>query len=342
MYKSSKNTVVSNKVGVLITNLGTPDSPDKKSLRRYLKEFLSDTRVVEPPPKRWIWKLILNLIILNIRPKKSALAYQSVWGKFGTGSPLLDISIKQKNAMQQYFDAHFADKYQVELGMRYGNPSISSALNTFEKRGIHKIIVLPLYPQYASATTGSTFDATFDEIKTWRNTPELRCIDSYFDDENYIDALASSVKDFQKEFGTPDMLLMSYHGIPKRYFIKGDTYPCHCCKTSHLLSQKLELDASKYKMSYQSRFGREEWMKEYTDEVLKELPQKDIKSVQVICPGFSADCLETIEEIEEENKEYFMEAGGETYQYIPALNDNQKHIECLSNIIIQKTSDWIK
>jgi ferrochelatase len=343
MYKSTtKYAQNSPKIGVLITNLGTPDAPTRSSLKTYLKEFLSDTRVVEPPPKRWIWKLILNMIILNIRPQKSAKAYQGIWGEFGKGSPLLDISLQQKTLLQQYFDDVYPQKYQVELGMRYGNPSISSALQTFEKLAIDKIIVLPLYPQYASATTGSTFDAIANEITTWRNIPELRFINEYHQEEKYIDALATSVQEFQKEFGTPDMLLMSYHGIPKRYFENGDKYPCQCCKTSFLLAEKLTLHSNNYKMSFQSRFGREEWMKDYTDEVLKKLPQKGVKKVQVICPGFATDCLETIEEIAEENKEYFVNAGGVEYQYIPALNDSNKHIECLSHLITTKTIDWLQ
>jgi len=291
MYKCSTpyESASKAKIGILITNLGTPDSPTKGSLKTYLKEFLSDTRVVEPPPARWIWKLILNVIILNIRPKKSAQAYETVWGEFGEGSPLLDIS---------------------------------------------------KYPQYASATTGSTFDAVSDEIKTWRKVPELKFISHYYNDQRYIDALASSVNEFQTKHGKPDLLLMSYHGIPKRYFNNGDSYPCHCCKTTHLLAKKLDVEPSTYKMSFQSRFGREEWMRDYTDETLKSLPKKDIKNVQIICPGFSADCLETIEEIEEENKDYFIEAGGESYQYIPALNTREDHIACLSGIVYDKTKDW--
>ena len=342
MYKCSTpyESASKAKIGILITNLGTPDSPTKGSLKTYLKEFLSDTRVVEPPPARWIWKLILNVIILNIRPKKSAQAYETVWGEFGEGSPLLDISKQQKELLQQDLEQKYPNVYQVELGMRYGNPSIKSALQALEKSGCEKLMILPLYPQYASATTGSTFDAVSDEIKTWRKVPELKFISHYYNDQRYIDALASSVNEFQTKHGKPDLLLMSYHGIPKRYFNNGDSYPCQCCKTTHLLAKKLDVEPSTYKMSFQSRFGREEWMRDYTDETLKSLPKKDIKNVQIICPGFSADCLETIEEIEEENKDYFIEAGGESYQYIPALNTREDHIACLSGIVYDKTKDW--
>ncbi len=330
------------KIGVLITNLGTPDLPEKKSLKIYLKEFLLDTRVVEPPPARFIWKAILNLIILNTRPKKSAKAYESVWGKFGNGSPLLDISNKQKKLINQTLNSNDLDLFQVELGMRYGKPSISLALKKLEKSGCDKIIVLPLYPQYASATTGSTFDAVSKEIKTWRRVPELRFINHYHEEDSYISALSNSVKKFQEKHGEPDLLIMSYHGIPRRYFDNGDNYPCHCCKTSFLLSKKLKINSNNYKMTFQSRFGKEEWIKEYTDETLKSLPEKGIKNVQVICPGFSADCLETIEEIDEENREYFMESGGTQYNYIPALNDSEDHISSLCEIIRKKTNDWIK
>ncbi len=343
MYQcsSSYESIIKPKVGVLITNLGTPDAPTKGALKTYLKEFLSDPRVVEPPPARWLWKIILNVIILNTRPKKSAEAYQTVWGKHGDGSPLLDICIKQKESMQKLFDKKAADQYIVELGMRYGNPSIGSALKKLEQQGCSKIIVLPLYPQYASATTGSTFDAVSEEIKKWRKVPELKFVNHYFEDERYINALADSVREFQNKNGKPDLLLMSYHGIPKRYFDNGDNYPCHCCKTTASLSSALELEAQSYKMTFQSRFGKEEWVKDYTDETLKNLPKKGIKNVQVICPGFSADCLETIEEIEQENKDYFMEAGGKKYQYIKALNDSPSHIKALCGIIKDKTKDWV-
>jgi ferrochelatase len=344
MYKCTTRyePIGQDKIGVLVTNLGTPDAPTKSGLKIYLKEFLSDTRVVEPPPARWIWKMILNFIILNFRPRLSAKSYQSVWGAFGSGSPLFDISKQQEESLQIQFDKIHPGKYQVELGMRYGNPSIKSALRILEKAECDKIIVLPLYPQYASATTGSTFDAVADEIKTWRRVPEMRFVNHYFNDERYISALANSVKDFQKKSEKPDLLLMSYHGIPRRYFNNGDSYPCHCCQTTYLLAKKLEMEPDTYKMTYQSRFGREEWMKDYTDETLKGLPGKGVKNIQVICPGFSADCLETIEEIEEENKEYFMQAGGEKYQYIPALNNRQDHIDCLYGIVEDKTQDWLK
>ena len=329
------------KIGVLLTNLGTPDAPTKAAVRSYLKELLADPRVVEPPPPRWLWMLILNLFILNTRPKRSAKAYQSVWDTHGEGSPLLNISNKQKSAIETTLNRHYPDKFLVTLGMRYGSPSIGSALDELESSNCDKIVVLPLFPQKASSTNGSTLDEVNRQIHGWRITPQMKFIDGYNDDELYIDSLAQSVEEYQRINGTPELLLMSYHGIPKRYFDNGDKYPCHCCKTSHLLAKRLKLDPKKYKMSFQSRLGGGEWIKDYTEEVLRSLPAIGIKNVQVICPGFSVDCLETIEEIAQENKELFISSGGESYGYIPALNYRVSHIECIERLINNEASDWL-
>jgi ferrochelatase len=330
------------KIGILLSNLGTPDAPTKAAVKPYLRQFLSDTRVIEPPPPRWIWQIILNAVILNLRPKKSAKAYQTVWDTHGEGSPLLSIAKKQKNAIASELEKNAPGKFIVSLGMSYGNPSMGSALNELESQGCKNIIVLPLYPQYAGASTGSVFDAVAREFMTWRNVPELRFISSYNKEDLYIEALANSVKEYQAAHGKPDLLLMSYHGIPKRYFDKGDNYPCQCCKTTFLLASKLDLKPNEYTMTFQSRLGVAEWMKEYTDKTLKSLPGKGVKSVQVICPGFSADCLETIEEISEENKNYFMESGGEKFGYIPALNDRQDHIDFLTKLLLKNAQGWMK
>ena len=327
------------KIGVLLTNLGTPDAPTKAAVRRFLKELLSDPRVVGSPPPRWLWMLILNGLILNIRPKKSAIKYQSVWDTHGEGSPLLVISKKQKNAVEALLNEHSLDEFSVVLGMRYGNPSIASALKQLESENCEKILVLPLYPQYASSSTGSAIDAISREITKWRKVPELGFINCYNEEELYIQSLANSVKEFQEIHGAPDLLLMSYHGIPKSQFDKGDQYPSHCSKTTYLLASKLNLHDDDYKMTFQSRVGVGEWVKDYTDETLKSLPSKGIKNVQVICPGFSADCLETIEEIGGENRSYFMNAGGDSYNYIPALNDREDHINCLTQMIINKSEE---
>ncbi|MGY8874373.1 MAG: ferrochelatase [Gammaproteobacteria bacterium] len=330
------------KIGILLSNLGTPDAPTKAAVKPYLRQFLSDTRVIEPPPPRWIWQIILNAVILNLRPKKSAKAYKTVWDTHGEGSPLLSIAKKQKNAIASELEKNAPGKFIVSLGMSYGNPSMGSALNELESQGCKNIIVLPLYPQYAGASTGSVFDAVAREFMTWRNVPELRFISSYNKEDLYIEALANSVKEYQAAHGKPDLLLMSYHGIPKRYFDKGDNYPCQCCKTTFLLASKLDLKPNEYTMTFQSRLGVAEWMKEYTDKTLKSLPGKGVKSVQVICPGFSADCLETIEEISEENKNYFMESGGEKFGYIPALNDRQDHIDFLTKLLLKNAQGWMK
>jgi ferrochelatase len=330
------------KIGILLSNLGTPDAPTKAAVKPYLRQFLSDTRVIEPPPPRWIWQIILNAVILNLRPKKSAKAYQTVWDTHGEGSPLLSIAKKQKNAIASELEKNAPGKFIVSLGMSYGNPSMGSALNELESQGCKNIIVLPLYPQYAGASTGSVFDAVAREFMTWRNVPDLRFISSYNKEDLYIEALANSVKEYQAAHGKPDLLLMSYHGIPKRYFDKGDNYPCQCCKTTFLLASKLDLKPNEYTMTFQSRLGVAEWMKEYTDKTLKALPEKGVKSVQVICPGFSADCLETIEEISEENKNYFMESGGEKFGYIPALNDRQDHIDFLTKLLLKNAQGWMK
>ena len=331
--------VDSPKIGVLLTNLGTPDAPTKAAVRPFLKELLSDPRVVGSPPPRWLWLLILNGLILNIRPKKSAKKYKSIWDTHGEGSPLLAISKKQKNALETALNKHSPDKYSVALGMRYGNPSIASALKQLESENCEKILVLPLYPQFASSSTGSSIDAVSQEVKKWQKLPEMCFIDSYNEEASYIQSLANSVKEFQEIHGVPDLLLMSYHGIPKSQFDKGDQYPSHCMKTTYLLASKLNLHDDDYKMTFQSRVGVGEWVKDYTDETLKSLPSKGVKNVQVVCPGFSADCLETIEEIGEENRSYFMDAGGDSYNYIPALNDRGDHINCLTQLIINKSEE---
>jgi len=254
----------------------------------------------------------------------------------------LSIAKSQKVAIEEELEKRLPGQFEVALGMCYGNPSMKSAMNELESKGCEKIIVLPLYPQYAASSTGSVFDAVAKELLTWRNVPDLRFIRSYNEEEKYVDALANSVKEYQKTHGKPDFLLMSYHGIPKRYFDKGDKYPCQCCKTTFRLAQKLDLKPSEYQMTFQSRLGVAEWMKEYTDQTLKSLPSKGMKNVQVICPGFSADCLETIEEISEENKDYFMESGGEKFGYIPALNDRTDHIDFLTQLVLDNSSGWYK
>jgi len=320
------------RTGILLTNLGTPDAPTPDALRRYLREFLWDPRVVEEP--RWKWWLILNGIILNTRPARSAAAYKSVWTE--KGSPLMSHSLDQQAGLQ----GALGDRVHVELAMRYGNPSIASGLQALREKGCSHILVLPLYPQYSATTTGSTFDAVADELKAWRRVPELRMVSSYHDHPAYIAALAASVRRYWGEHGRPQRLLMSFHGIPQRYFDNGDPYPCLCRKTGRLLAEALELKEGEWLVSYQSRFGREPWVTPYTDETLKAWGAEGAGRVDVICPGFSADCLETIEEIGEENRGYFIEAGGGEYHYIPALNADKLHLKALAEIATAHLHGW--
>lgn len=307
--------------GILLVNLGTPDAPTTKALRRYLAEFLWDRRVTELP--RWFWWLVLHGVILRIRPASSARLYEKVWTE--NGSPLLSISKAQAQALQQ----KLGEEFKVVLAMRYGNPSIASGLE--ELRNVERIIILPLYPQYASATTGSSFDAIANVLKTWRRVPDLRFISHYHDHSAYINALIAQIKTYWNEHGVPDKLLFSFHGIPKRFAIAGDPYGDQCHKTAKLVALGLEIE--NWELVFQSRFGREEWLQPYTDHRLIAIAKDGIKRVDVVCPGFSADCLETLDEINRENREVFLEAGGEEFHYIPALNDNDEHIEALVKIL---------
>lgn len=315
------------KVGVLLINLGTPDQPTTGALRTYLAEFLSDPRVIEVP--RLLWWFILHGIILRVRPRKSAALYRSVWTS--EGSPLLSIGRAQQVAVQH----QLGEGYSVKLGMRYGNPSIASALRELQNEGVRKIILLPLYPQYAAPTTGSSFDAVADEIKTWRWVPELHFINNYCDHPLYIQALANSIREHMDNNGVPEKIVFSYHGMPKRYLTAGDPYFCFCQKTTRLVQEQLSLNKSDCITSFQSRFGKEEWLKPYTDETLQNLPKEGIKKIAIVSPAFSADCLETLEELAVENRKLFLEAGGQSYHYIPALNDRPDHIGALVSIITQ-------
>jgi len=330
-YKGSADlSGVNNKrTGVLLTNLGTPEQPSTSALRSYLREFLSDPRVVEIP--RLIWLVILHGIILRVRPAKSAKLYQKIWTK--EGSPLLMISQQQKKKLARKLAKTYGDDVVVELAMRYGQPSISSALNRFRALNVHNIIVLPLYPQYAGPTTGSTFDAVTKELKQWRWIPSLHFIASYHDHPLYIEALANSINEHISEFGKPDKLVLSYHGMPKLFNQWGDPYFQFCHKTTELLIDKLGFEQQDFVMTFQSRFGKAEWLKPYTDETLEELPNKGCKNIAIISPAFSADCLETLEELEHENREVFIKAGGQEYRYISALNGRDDHIEALTKLI---------
>ncbi len=323
------------RTGVLITNLGTPDEATTASVRRYLREFLSDPRVIEVP--RLIWMLILHLIILRIRPQRSAKNYQKVWDK--TGSPLLRYTQLQAKALTQAFN-HSQANVVVDFAMRYGSHSIAEKFQKMQDDGVTRLLVLPLYPQYSATTTASTFDALAKDFTQRRWLPDLRFISHYHDHPAYISACAEQIRQFQTTHGKPDKLILSYHGLPKRYLDNGDPYHCECHKTSRLIAEALGLAESDYLTTFQSRFGREPWLQPYTDETLKQLPNQNISSIQIFCPGFAADCLETIEEINQENRKYFLQAGGKTFHYIPALNDTQHHIEALKTIIEENLQGW--
>lgn len=326
----------SEKIGVLLTNLGTPEAPTTSALRVYLKEFLSDPRVVEVP--RLIWWLILNLIILRFRPKRSAHAYSTVWTD--KGSPLMLHTQAQTVKVREHLRALYGDDIVVEFAMRYGRPAVGDVLQKMQEQGVRKLIVLPLYPQYSGSTTGSTFDAIAADFAQRRWLPDLRFISHYHDHSPFISACANKIALYWNQHGRPDKLILSYHGIPKRYLLNGDPYHCECHKTSRLIAERLGLTESQYMTTFQSRFGREEWLKPYTDETLKGLPTQGIKRVDVFCPGFSSDCLETIEEIGVENRDYFLEAGGDEFHYIEALNSDDEHISALVALIEKNIQGW--
>lgn len=324
------------RTGILLVNLGTPDSPDAGSVRRYLAEFLWDPRVIEMP--RPLWWLILHGVILRIRPRRSAEAYRKVWTE--RGSPLLDISLRQAAALKAELDRTLSGPAEVELGMRYGKPSVSDALRRLGEAGVRRLLVLPLYPQYSATTTASTFDAVAAELTTWRWIPELRFVTQYHDNSGYIAAIAASLREAWSNQPRAERLLFSFHGLPKRYLLAGDPYHCACHKTARLVAEQLGLESGSWSLAFQSRVGREEWLRPYTDEQLLEWGKAGVRSVDVICPGFSADCLETLEEIAIQNRELFQEAGGGDYRYIAALNDRPDHIGTLADIVKAHIQGW--
>lgn len=325
------------RIGILLTNLGTPDSCRPADVRRYLKEFLWDPRVVELP--RLLWWLVLNLVILNTRPRRSAAAYEKIWT--ADGSPLLHITLEQAAKLQTLFTNELKQPVTVVAAMRYGNPSIAAGLEQLRQAGARRILVLPLYPQYSATTTASTFDAISAELRGWRWLPELRFVNHYHDDPGYIDALAQSVRAFWRQHGEPDKLLMSFHGIPQDYFLAGDPYFCECHKTGRLLAEALGLEDERWQISFQSRLGSKQWLQPYTDQTLEVLAKADYTNVHVICPGFSADCLETLEEIAIENRDHFLSAGGASYSYIPCLNGDPAHIEMLKDLVLLHMQGWM-
>ncbi|MGA9665566.1 MAG: ferrochelatase [Gallionella sp.] len=325
------------RTGILLINLGTPDAPTTEAVRPYLKEFLSDPRVVEIPSA--IWWPILNGIILNTRPKKSAAKYATIW--MPEGSPLRVHTEKQTALLQGYLSQRTKAPFVVDYAMRYGNPSIPSVLRKLREQNCRRILVVPMYPQYAASSTGTAFDGVYREMLQMRNTPALRTIKNYHDHPGYIKALANNINDYWMNNGRPEKLVMSFHGLPQFSLDKGDPYHCECHKTGRLLAQELGLQSGQYFVSFQSRFGKAEWLKPYTTATLKELGKKKTKRVDVVCPGFVADCLETLEEIAMEGREDFRHAGGGEYHYISCLNERDDWMHALTDLVMDNLHGWL-
>ena len=311
------------KPGVLLVNLGTPDAPTTPAVKRYLKQFLSDKRVVDTP--RWLWWPILNGVILPIRSPRVSKLYASVW--MDEGSPLMVFSKRQRDALAAQLDI------PVALGMSYGNPSLKSAVDSLIAQGVTRLIVLPLYPQFSCSTVAAVWDGLSNVFAGYRSMPDVHFIRDYAEHPAYIAALKASVERSFARHGKPDLLVMSYHGIPQRFANEGDDYPQRCRDTTDALTRALGLSDSEVMMTFQSRFGREPWLTPYTDETMRGLPAKGVRHIQIMSPGFSADCLETLEEISEQNREFFLHAGGEKFEYIPALNDDAEHIAMMLALV---------
>ena len=319
------------KTGVLIINLGTPNSTSWLDIRKYLKEFLSDKRVIEVNPI--VWQIILNVFILTFRPSKTAKAYKEIWMKDKNISPLLYYTQKQAEKLSSTMSEK---DLIIDYAMRYGNPSIRSKIATLHKRGCENLIILPLYPQYAAATTATVCDEVYRTLMKMRWQPSLKIVPHYESDPLYIEALVNSLNKKIKEINwKPDLILASYHGIPQKYFDKGDPYHCYCHKTTRLISEKFT--SIEIKTTFQSRFGPEKWLQPYTDKTLESLPREGKKNILAICPGFSSDCVETLEEIQIQGKESFLDSGGENFDMVPCLNDNDDHIVLLKSLIQKNT-----
>jgi protoporphyrin/coproporphyrin ferrochelatase len=326
------------RIGILLVNLGTPDATDYWSVRRYLKEFLSDRRVIEE--NRLKWWLALNLVILTIRPGRKGRDYAKIWNTQRDESPLKTVTRAQSDKLEEMLDKD--KRLRVDWAMRYGNPSIRSRLEALADQNCERILVVPLYPQYAAATTATVCDEAFRALSKMRFQPALRVAAPYYAEPAYIDALASSLNaELAKLKFKPDVILASYHGVPESYIEQGDPYVAHCTETTRLLRQKLKLDEERLVMTFQSRFGRAEWVKPYTDATVARLAGQGVKNIAVITPGFSADCLETLEEIAMENAEIFKHAGGENFAAIPCLNDSPPGMAVIRDIVSRELKGWV-
>ncbi|MFN4235905.1 MAG: ferrochelatase [Vogesella sp.] len=325
------------KTGVLLINLGTPQAPTAKALRPYLKQFLSDTRVIEIP--KAVWWFILNGIILNVRPRKSAAKYASIWT--AEGSPLLVNTRKQASLLKGLLGERGHRHLVVDYAMRYGQPSVQDALQRMRQAGVERLLVVPLYPQYAGSSSATALDDVFRTLMRMRNMPELRTVRHFHDNPGYIQALAHSVREHWRVNGRADKLVMSFHGVPRFTLDKGDPYHCECLKTGRLLGEALGLAKDEYVVCFQSRFGKAEWIKPYTTEVLTKLAKEGVAKIDIMCPGFVSDCLETLEEIAMEGKEDFLTHGGKEYRYIPCLNDHPAWISALGDLAETHLGGWI-
>ena len=327
------------KVGVILVNLGTPQAPTAFAVARYLRQFLSDPRVVEVP--RLLWWLLLNFLIIPLRSKKVSNNYRSIW--LDDGSPLKVITERQVAALQTAFDKERCEdktsggknrrEYICRYAMTYGDQSIASSVKSLRDRGVNKIVILPLFPQYSASTTAAVYDQLAELVKKYRHIPDIRVVHHYYDRPDYIAALANSVRQHWQKNGQAACLLMSFHGIPKKYVDQGDPYYAQCLETARALAQKLDLSSQQWAFSFQSRFGRLEWVKPYTDVVLQKWGARGLESVDVICPAFSSDCLETLEEIDQENRQLFLQAGGGKFAMIPCLNDASLHIQLFKDLV---------
>jgi protoporphyrin/coproporphyrin ferrochelatase len=331
--------VAAGHIGVLIVNLGTPDQADAPSVRRYLGEFLSDRRVIED--NSLLWKLVLNGIILTFRPRTKALDYQKIWNHDRNESPLRTITRSQAEKLTAAI-APRGSQIVVDWAMRYGEPAIAARLEALVQAGCERILVVPLYPQYAAATTATVCDEAFRALMRMRWQPALRTAAPYYDDVVYIDALAASIEKALAALSfTPQIILASYHGLPKDYFLKGDPYYCHCAKTTRLLRERLGYDEKKLMMTFQSRFGRAEWLTPYTIQTVQELAESGVKDMVVVTPGFAADCLETLEEIAVENADVFKRYGGENFAVVPCLNDSDGGMKVIASIVTRELKGWL-
>jgi ferrochelatase len=329
------------KTGVLLMNLGTPEGTDYWSMRRYLKEFLSDRRVIEANPV--FWQILLNTVILTTRPRKSGEAYASIWNTEANESPLKTITRDQADGVQRILRQRFGDNIMVDWAMRYGFPRTEDAINDLMRHGCTRIVLVALYPQYAASTTATAYDHAFRALMKMRWQPAIRTAPSYHDNPQYIEAVARSIERHVAELDwTPEVLLTSFHGLPKRYLLNGDPYHCQCAKTSRLLRERLGWTTDEVRLCFQSRFGREEWLQPYTDEVIEDLAKKGVKNMAIVSPGFASDCVETLEELNMQGRETFQEHGGENFTFIPCLNATPDSVQLLADLATRELQGWVE